>query len=76
MKRTATSQALYRTERERVRRDREQAFARIMEEAKREYAKEVEASRLRGKGGRPRKDAKRAVQPVSSHEGATDEVDE
>jgi hypothetical protein len=56
MKRKPSSpQQIYQTERDRVRRRKDAAFATVMDEARRAFEQEIEASRAKGRGGRPRK---------------------
>ncbi len=59
-----TPQSVYHLEKERARRQRDDAFERIMNEARVQYEAELEAGRVRGRGGRPRGDRTRARPPV------------
>lgn len=71
-----TPEAVYQEERNRVRRDRDAAFAKIMDEARREFQQEVENSRIRGKGGRPRKERPPEPAPVPDVESSEHALDE
>jgi hypothetical protein len=71
-----TPEAVYQEERDRVRRDRDAAFAKIMDEARREFQQEVENSRIRGKGGRPRKERPPEPAPVQDVESSEHALDE